>query len=88
MNEKLIVHTTTKSVKEILDRIETLLHQNEVKVFARISHSQAAKEAGLEMEDEELLIFGNPKTGTALMIDDSAVGIELPLKVLAAAQRG
>jgi len=35
------------------------------------------------MQDEELLIFGNPKIGTNLMLENPAIGIELPLKILA-----
>ena len=80
---QLIEHTTNHSVKQVLHKIEEFLSQHQVKVFSRISHSQAAKEDGLIMQDEELLIFGSPKVGTALMVDDPRIGIELPLKILA-----
>lgn len=79
----LIVHSTSDTVKEVLDRIERMLQAKNVAVFARISHSQGAKDAGLSMEDEEVLIFGNPKVGTALMLENPAIGIELPLKIAA-----
>jgi uncharacterized protein (DUF302 family) len=35
------------------------------------------------MQDEELIIFGNPKAGTPLMVECPGIGIELPLKILA-----
>lgn len=79
----LISHTTPLAVSEIINRIEKILHEKDITVFARISHSQAAKEVGLTMPAEELLIFGNPKVGTALMLDNPAIGIELPLKIIA-----
>lgn len=83
MGNKLILHTTDMPVKETLDKIEIFLNQNNVKIFSRISHSQAAKELGLSMNDEEVLIFGSPKVGTPLMLEDPNIGIELPLKILA-----
>lgn len=79
----LITHTTALSVQEVMDKLEKSLHEKNVKIFARISHSQAALEAGLTMQAEEVLVFGNPKVGTALMLDNPAIGIELPLKVVA-----
>jgi uncharacterized protein (DUF302 family) len=51
-------------------------------VFAHIDHAAAAHEAGLELGPEEVVIFGNPQAGTALMQTDPRVGIELPLRVL------
>lgn len=79
----LTIYTTQLSVSEIINRIEKILKEKGVTVFARINHSKAAKEVGLSMQDEELIIFGNPKAGTALMIESPAVGIELPLKIIA-----
>jgi uncharacterized protein (DUF302 family) len=79
----LITHDSELSVKELIDSIEKKLREKKITIFARISHSQGAKEAGLSMPDEELLLFGNPAVGTALMLDNPAIGIELPLKILA-----
>lgn len=79
----LITSTTALSVKEVIDRIENILREKKVMIFARINHSEAAKDAGLTMQDEEVLIFGNPKVGTALMVEVPGIGIELPLKIVA-----
>jgi uncharacterized protein (DUF302 family) len=51
-------------------------------VFARIDHAGAAREAGLELADEEVVLFGNPRAGTPLMQSDPQIGIELPLRML------
>jgi uncharacterized protein (DUF302 family) len=51
-------------------------------VFALVDHGGAAREAGLELEDEQVILFGNPRTGTPLMQDDRRIGVELPLRIL------
>jgi uncharacterized protein (DUF302 family) len=51
-------------------------------VFARIDHAAAAREAGLELEGEEVVVFGSPQAGTPLMQADRGIGIELPLRML------
>jgi uncharacterized protein (DUF302 family) len=51
-------------------------------VFALVDHGGGAREAGLELENEQVILFGNPRTGTPLMQDDRRIGIELPLRIL------
>jgi uncharacterized protein (DUF302 family) len=51
-------------------------------VFARIDHAAGAREAGLELPEEEVVVFGNARSGTPLMQDDRRIGIELPLRML------
>ncbi|HEX3685291.1 MAG TPA: DUF302 domain-containing protein [Bryobacteraceae bacterium] len=71
-----------RSVQEIVDRLERILEEKGVKVFAVIDHSGEAEKAGLEMNNTKLLIFGNPKAGTPLMVAAPSVAIDLPLKLL------
>jgi uncharacterized protein (DUF302 family) len=82
-NSLLSIYTTDVSVKEILDRIEENLKKKGVTVFARINHGEAARQVQLSLPDEEVLIFGNPQVGTALMVENPSIGIELPLKIVA-----
>jgi uncharacterized protein (DUF302 family) len=70
------------SVPETLDRLEGLLKERAVLVFARIDFSADAARAGLTMRPEQLLIFGNPKAGTPLMMAEPTTGLDLPLKAL------
>jgi uncharacterized protein (DUF302 family) len=56
-------------------------------LFALIDHSGEAEKAGLHMRPIKLLIFGNPKAGTPLMIASPSIAIDLPLKVLVAEDR-
>ncbi len=83
MQDFLIIHTTTDSVKQVMDKLEVKLKEKGVKIFARINHGKAAEEVGLTMPPEEVLVFGNPQVGTTLMLENPAIGIELPLKVAA-----
>lgn len=71
------------SVAGTIDRLETLLQQRGILVFARIDFSGDAGRAGLQMRAEQMLIFGNPKAGTPLMLAAPAAGLDLPLKLLA-----
>ena len=71
------------SVPETIDRIEKAVTAKGMKIFARIDHAGEAKKVGLEMKPTELLIFGNPKGGTPLMVARPTAAIDLPMKALA-----
>ncbi len=71
------------SVPETLDRLEAAAKSKGIIVFARINHGGEAQKAGLKMRPTQLLILGNPKTGTPLMNSTPSVAIDLPLKALA-----
>lgn len=71
------------SVKETIDRLESLVKSNGLTVFARLDFSSDAEKSGLKMKPAQLLIFGSPKAGTPLMVDNPLIALDLPLKVLA-----
>jgi len=71
------------TVPETLDRLETILRQKNVNIFARVDHSGEAEKVGLHMQPTQLLIFGNPRGGTPLMVAAPLSAIDLPLKALA-----
>ena len=83
MPADMIISTSTDTVTETLDRIEAVLRQKGLTIFARIDHAGAARDAGLDMQEEQVLIFGNPAAGTTLMKEHPEIGIELPLRILA-----
>jgi uncharacterized protein (DUF302 family) len=70
------------SVDETISRIENFLREKGIKLFATIDHSGEAERAGLKMPATKLLIFGNAKAGTPVMIAAPSAAIDLPLKVL------
>ena len=67
-----------------VDKLRTVLQSKGVKLFALIDHSGEAERAGLKMPPTKLLIFGNPKAGTPLMLAAPSAAIDLPLKILVA----
>jgi uncharacterized protein (DUF302 family) len=69
-------------VTTTIDRIRQALESHSITVFAHIDFSGDAARAGLTMQDEQMLIFGNPKAGTPLMQQVPLAGLDLPLKVL------
>ena len=71
------------SVPETLDRVDALLRSKGIKIFVRVDHSGEAEKAGLKMPPTQLLIFGNPKGGTPMMLAAPTAAIDLPLKALA-----
>jgi uncharacterized protein (DUF302 family) len=74
---------TNYSVSETIDRLESLVKSKQLTVFARIDFSGDAAKAGLSMPPAQMLIFGNPKAGTPLMLAAPSVAIDLPLKAVA-----
>lgn len=70
------------SVDETVERLKNILHSKGVTLFAIIDHSGEAEKAGMQMPPTKLLIFGNPKSGTPLMVAAPRSAIDLPLKIL------
>ena len=72
------------SVDETVARLQTILQAKGVKLFTIVDHSGEAASASLKMPNTKLLIFGNPKAGTPLMLASPSVALDLPLKILVA----
>jgi uncharacterized protein (DUF302 family) len=78
-----IVHRPSRhTVDETLGKLQSILQAKGIAVFALIDHSGEAKKVGMEMRPTKLLIFGNPKGGTPLMLAAPSIAIDLPLKIL------
>ena len=70
------------SVDQTVDRLKDILQSKGITLFALIDHSGEAEKVGMKMPPTKLLIFGNPKGGTPLMLAAPSVAIDLPLKIL------
>jgi len=70
------------SAKETMDRLESIVKEKGMTVFARVDHAAGAVAVGMNLQPTELLIFGNARGGTPLMQADQRLGIDLPLKAL------
>jgi uncharacterized protein (DUF302 family) len=78
----IVIRPSNHSVDETVERLKGILHAKGVTLFAVIDHSGEAKKAGLKMLPTKLMIFGNPKSGTPLMLAAPSSAIDLPLKIL------
>jgi uncharacterized protein (DUF302 family) len=71
-------HSVDATVKKLGD----LLDAKNVTLFALVDHSGEAEKVGMKMRPTKLLIFGNPKAGTPVMLAAPSIAIDLPLKIL------
>ena len=70
------------SVDETVERLKGILQTKGVTLFALVDHSGGAEKAGMKMRPAKLLIFGNPKAGTPVMLAAPTSALDLPLKIL------
>src|SRR5260370_32566352 len=80
--EGVISKPSPYTVDETVHRLDEVVRGKGLTVFARIDHHSGAREVGLDMQDEQVLIFGSPRAGTPLLVARPLVGIDLPLRVL------
>ena len=76
------LHSEKRAVATV-DKLEALVRAKGLSVFARIDFASAATSAGLTMPPMIQLVFGNPKSGTPLVVANPAAGLALPLRALA-----
>src|SRR5580700_6549324 len=83
-NNGIIDRPSNHSVEQTVDKLKNILQSKGVTLFALIDHSGEAEKVGMKMPSTKLLIFGNPKGGTPVMVAAPSVAIDLPLKALVA----
>jgi uncharacterized protein (DUF302 family) len=81
-NNGILQKQSNHSVEETLEKLKRILQAKAVKIFAVVDHSGEAEKVGLKMPPTKLVIFGNPKAGTPLMLAAPSSAIDLPLKIL------
>jgi uncharacterized protein (DUF302 family)/uncharacterized membrane protein YidH (DUF202 family) len=82
--EGIVRMASNHSVDETVGKIQEILKAKGVKLFVVVDHSGEAQSAGLKMPNTKVLIFGNPKGGTPLMLAAPSTALDLPLKILVA----
>ena len=81
-DDDMITKKSSYDVATTLDRLEKIVEEKGIRVMARVDHAKNAQDVSMELRPTQLLIFGNPKLGTALMQVDQRIGLDLPMKVL------
>ena len=75
-------HESPLSVSQTASALRTQLESHGITVFALIDHAAAAEKAGLSMPPTQVLVFGNPRGGTPLMLAYPDLALDLPVRVL------
>ena len=81
-NNGIVNQPSKHSVDDTLGKLQHSLEAKGIAVFALVDHSGEAANVGMKMRPTKLLIFGNPKGGTPLMLAAPSIAIDLPLKIL------
>jgi uncharacterized protein (DUF302 family) len=79
---RVVITRSAYGYRETVERVVGAIESRGLTLFARIDHAGAAREAGLQLADEQVVLFGNPRAGTPLMQSDPRIGVELPLRIL------
>ena len=82
-SDGIVLIKSNNSVTATIDKLETVLKNKGMTIFKRVDHTAGAEKAGLRLRPTELLIFGNPKVGTPLMLCSQTAALDLPQKALA-----
>jgi uncharacterized protein (DUF302 family) len=82
MDSTFIVKSTPTNFLTVITALRSALKRRGIREFAFIDHAAGAREAGLTLAEETVIIFGNASVGTALMLADPRSGLDLPLRVL------
>ena len=83
-NNGIVSIPSNHSVDETVAKLKSILQSKGITLFALVDHSGEAAKVGMKMPNTKLVIFGNPKGGTPLMLASPSVAIDLPLKILVA----
>ena len=79
---ELVTRRSEHSVDRTVAFLTALLDTKGITLFTLIDHRGEAAKVGMAMPSNKLLIFGDPKAGTPLMLASPASAIDLPLKIL------
>ena len=84
MNLKgITVRPSKYTVKETMNRLVVFLQQHGATIYVRINQQMEVNQTGLNLAPLEFLMFGNPKSGGPVMIENPVAALDLPLKIIA-----
>jgi len=78
----LITRASQHGAKETINRFEEAVRTKGWIVFSEIDHAAAAKQVGIDMKARTVILFGNPRIGTAPMQKAATLAIDNPPKAL------
>ena len=77
-----VTKLSPRSVADTVARLTGMIAAKGMKLFSVIDQSAEARQAGLELRETTLVIFGSPAAGTPVMDAAPLAALDLPLKIL------
>ncbi|WP_259068184.1 DUF302 domain-containing protein [Mucilaginibacter sp. X4EP1] len=81
--QEITIKSSPHSVKDTIDKLQAVLQSNGVTIYARIDQQAELHKTGQIIPPFEFILFGNPKSGGPIMIENPVAALDLPLKVIA-----
>ena len=78
----IVTRNSPRTVADTVTRLTGMLAAKGAKIFAVIDQAAQARQAGLDLRETVLVIFGNPVAGTPVMAAEPLAALDLPLKIL------
>lgn len=82
-HQPMIKETSPYSVNKTMDRLVNELNKRHIRIFARIDYQANAKEVGVNLRPETLLVFSKLSHSSPLVKEAPMFGVYLPMRVLA-----
>ncbi|WP_405379018.1 DUF302 domain-containing protein [Nonlabens sp. Asnod3-A02] len=74
---------SNQSFDDTYQTLKTTLSNNPaIKIIAEVDHSANAGNSNIELNPAKLILFGNPKLGSPLMLENQQAGLDLPQRIL------
>jgi len=77
-----ITKVSHRPVADTVSVLTGMIAAKGMKLFAVIDQRAEARQAGLDLRETTLVIFGSPAAGTPVMVAAPLAALDLPLKVL------
>jgi uncharacterized protein (DUF302 family) len=81
-SDSVITKRSSTAVADTVERLTRVIEDRGFTLFRVIDHSGQAEQAGVQMPESKLVMFGNPAKGATVMLAAPVAGLDLPLKVL------
>lgn len=81
-SDGLITKASPYDFDTTVSHLKATLKDKGMTIFKAVNHTEGAKKVGKALRPTEVVIFGNPKSGTLLMQCEQRAAIDLPQKAL------
>jgi uncharacterized protein (DUF302 family) len=78
----IVEHASPLPFEGTVERLVRAIANGGMTIFATIDHAANARDIGVTMPPATVLIYGNPKGGTPIMLATPRAALDLPLRVL------